>query len=113
MNPSGYDAPGGQAERTSLAWSRTLLALAALIAFVSVHAAALDGILAFAGVGVLVAATLAASTSLVARRMWRRSVAALGGSERAANPMALLAVSATCVVLAAISLSSITWASAR
>jgi uncharacterized membrane protein YidH (DUF202 family) len=113
MNRSGYDAPGDQAERTSLAWSRTLLALAALVAFVSVHAAALDGILAFAVVGVLVAAALAASTSLVARGVWRRSVAALGGQERAARPMAVLSVSAACLVLAAISLSSITWASVR
>ena len=102
-----------QAERTSLAWSRTLLALSALIAFVGAHAAAIDGILAFAAVGILAAAALAASTSVMARRRWLGSAAALDGRERAVRPIAVLSLSATGVALAAFSLSTIAWTLVR
>lgn len=107
MTGDPMDAPNGQAERTSLAWSRTLLALSAVVAFISVHAAALDGSVAVALIGVLAATVLAASTSALSRRVWLQSVAAMEGRTRAARPFAVLSVSATVAALALLFLGSI------
>lgn len=108
-----YDSTGSQAERTSLAWSRTLLALSALVAFVSVHAAAIGGLAVLAVIGILAAAALAVSSSVVTRRVWLRSVAALDDRGRIVRPSAVLMLSATAVALAAVSLSTIAWTNLR
>jgi uncharacterized membrane protein YidH (DUF202 family) len=110
MSREGSDTVGSQAERTSLAWSRTLLALAVVTAFIAVHAAAVDLAPAAAFAGVSIAVILAASASTISRRAWRRARAALDGRGAAAHPLALALVSAAGLLLAAIALATIPWA---
>jgi hypothetical protein len=91
---------GSQAERTALAWNRTLVALAAVIGFLAVHAA-LGGAAAFAviALGCIAAATLAVGW-LVARRTWQAAAQALDGDRGAARPVAMMTMSSVTVAVA-------------
>jgi hypothetical protein len=101
------DSLGSQAERTALAWNRTLFAVAAVTAFIAIHVAAIDGRPAAALIGLPLALALAVSASWVSRRVWGRSMGALDGATRAVRPGSMAAASAVTVVLAAVALTTI------
>jgi cytochrome c biogenesis protein ResB len=101
------DSLGSQAERTALAWNRTLFAVAAVTAFIAIHVAAIDGRPAAAVIGLPLALAVAVSASWVSRRVWARSMTALAGAARAVRPGSMAAASAVTVVLAVVALTTI------
>ena len=95
--PEGAASP---AERTSLAWSRTLVGLGAVIGFIATHADLGDAATALiVALGVTALAVLAGS-SLVAHRRLRHASAALLGQRPATAPVAVAAMTGAAVVVA-------------
>ena len=100
-------APGpaaSQAERTALAWNRTMVGLAAVIGLISVHAAITGG-------GRIVVITIAAIAALVfilspvvARRMFVEGSAILRGGTSTLRPTAMVTLCAAATALAVVAL---------
>ena len=95
---------GSAAERTALAWSRTLLATAALCGFIAVSASRSDAPLpvVIALVGAIPILLLA--TSLVSRRVWARATSAMAGTARASSPAPTLALAGLTSALSLVAL---------
>ena len=95
---------GSQAERTSLAWSRTLIGLSAMLGFLAVHAG-LGGAPVASVVTLGVLATIAlASTSVAPRRRLDSATKGLAGQGPATSPAPMAVLAAITVTLAAVSL---------
>jgi hypothetical protein len=107
-SPAGAsDTAGGQAERTALAWTRTLITMAAVIALVAIHANVND-LPALAVVTVMVVSGgLLLSTSAVARRVWLRAMAGLEGRSATASARATAVVATTATAVGLWALLSI------
>jgi hypothetical protein len=106
-----YESADSQAERTALAWSRTLVGLAALLGFMAVHAALGGAATALVVVLGSVAAAVLVLSSRVTRRTWVVATAALAGHRPAARPgaIAVMTVCATLIALASIILVLTDW----
>jgi len=95
---------GSQAERTALAWNRTMVGLAAVIGLVAVHAAITGG----GRIMVISVAALAALvfilSPLVARRMFVEASTVLRGGASTVRPSAMLTLCAATTVLGLIAL---------
>lgn len=106
---------GGQAERTAMAWSRTLLAMAALCAFIAVSAERSGAPVAVViALGAAVPALLLA-TSIVPRRVWSRAQGAVARTGAAARPLTnlLTAVLAWALGLIALLIGMLTYGGMR
>lgn len=103
----GPDSAGSQAERTALAWSRTIISMAAVVAFVAIHGgiegAPLPAVVALTAV----AGALLLAASATTRRIWSRAVEAMSGRRGAPNPVATATVAAASALVAALALLSI------
>ena len=95
---------GSQAERTALAWNRTMVGLAAVIGLISVHAAITGGgrvvVIAIAAVAALVFIL----SPVVARRMFLEATTILRGDASTLRPSAMVTLCATTTVLGAVAL---------
>lgn len=98
-DPESPEQLESQAERTALAWSRTLIGLAGVTGFLAVHAALGASLPASVVLGVIAAVILVCS-SPVSRRTWAMTSAALAGDRPASRPVPVAVLSAVTVILA-------------
>jgi len=97
---SPLDAPGSQAERTALAWSRTALSLAAVAGLVGIHAfIARPSAVTLVPAG-LVAGALLLSASHLSRVVWRRAMDGLLGRGPATDGAITVSVAGATVLVA-------------
>lgn len=93
-----------QAERTALAWNRTLLAFAGVIGVIAMHAAFHNQPAVLVAGIVTVAGALILLSWIASRRVWKRAAAALEGQRSSTSPLALLVLAGACLVVSLIGL---------
>ena len=103
-SPGTREPTGSQAERTALAWNRTMIGLAAVIGLVSVHAAITGGGSVVAITIAVIAALVFILSPVVARRMFVEGSAILRGGTSTLRPTAMVTLCAAATALAVVAL---------
>lgn len=99
------DRPAGSdAERTSLAWSRTLIAFAAVVGLIGVRAALVDASLWLIVPIMSASAGLLLANGVVTSRTLRRAHRDIGSGKRTIQAAPTLSAAAASTVLAVVSL---------